>query len=147
MGGDLIYNRGMKKILRPCCLMATIFLAVGLGNAQEKTVKQIPAKPTVSVDGKSLFTEYCAVCHGINAKGGGPAAIALKQAPGDLTQITRKNGGKFPEDRILRMLKGEEPVAAHGSQDMPIWGAVFGKSASLTMEQTRVHAIDRKSVV
>jgi mono/diheme cytochrome c family protein len=131
----------MKKILRPCSLIAAVLLVVGLGIAQEKSVKQVPAKPTVSVDGKSLFREYCAVCHGINAKGGGPAASALKQAPGDLTQISRKNGGKFPEDRILRMLKGEEPVAAHGSQDMPIWGAVFGKSASLTMEQTRVHAM------
>ena len=141
MGGDLIYNRGMKKILRPCCLMAAILLAVGLGNAQEKTVKQVPAKPTVSIDGKSLFTQYCAVCHGAKATGGGPAASALKVAPGDLTQMATRNGGKFPEDRVFKMLKGDEAVAAHGTSSMPIWGPVFGKSASLTMEQTRVHAM------
>ncbi len=137
----MIYNRGMKKIFRPCCLLTAALLAVVLGNAQEKTIKQVPAKPTVSIDGKSLFAQYCAVCHGANAKGGGPAASALKATPTDLTQMAIKNGGKFPEERVFKMLKGEETVAAHGSANMPIWGPVFGKSASLTMEQTRVHAM------
>ena len=141
MGGELIYNRGMKKILRPCCLIITVFLAVCLGNAQEKTVKQVPAKPTVSMDGKTLFVEYCAACHGAQAKGGGPAAGALKTAPGDLTQISRKNAGKFPEDRILKMLKGEEAVVAHGNQDMPVWGTVFNKSGNLNQTQARLHSL------
>jgi mono/diheme cytochrome c family protein len=141
MGADLIYNRVMNKIFRPFCLAATLLLAVGLGNAQEKIVKQVPAKPTVAIDGKSLFAQYCTVCHGTDAKGGGPAASALKQAPGDLTQISHNNAGRFPEQRVLRMLKGEESVVSHGTQEMPIWGPVFGKSASLGMEQTRVYAI------
>ena len=137
----MIYNRGMKKILRPCCLISAILLVAGLGIAQEKIVKQVPAKPTVSVDGKSLFAEYCAACHGRDAKGGGPAANALKTSPGDLTQISRKNGGKFPEERVLKMIKGEEAVVAHGNQDMPVWGPIFNNMGSLTMAQMRVHAL------
>ena len=72
------------------------------GNAQDTTVKQIPPKPTAAIDGKSLFHEYCAVCHGPNGNGDGPAASALKIAPGDLTQISSQNEGKFPEERIMR---------------------------------------------
>jgi mono/diheme cytochrome c family protein len=141
MGGESIYNRTMKKILGPFILMAA-FLAVAVpGNAQGTTVKQIPPKPTAAIDGKSLFREYCAVCHGPNGTGGGPAAGALKAAPGDLTQISRHHEGKFPEERIMRVLQGDDPVAAHGNRDMPIWGKVFNEMGSLTMSQTRVHAL------
>ncbi len=119
-----------------------IFLAAaGIANSQEKNIERVSPKPTVAIDGKSLFNEYCAVCHGVNGKGGGPAAKALQAAPADLTQISRKIGGKFPEERILRTLKGEESVAAHGSQDMPIWGKVFSNMGNLSMGQMRIHAL------
>lgn len=111
-------------------------------NAQEKTVKKVPARPTVAVDGKGLFNQYCAVCHGQDAKGAGPAADALKQSPSDLTQISRKNGGKFPEQKILGDLRGTSGVKAHGSQDMPIWGPIFNNmSPSLNQGQTRIYAL------
>jgi mono/diheme cytochrome c family protein len=120
-----------------------LFLALAaIAHGQEKTIQRVSPKPTVAIDGKSLFHEYCAVCHGADGKGAGPAAKALQLPPGDLTQISRKNEGKFPEDRILRVLKGEQPVTAHGSQDMPIWGKVFNNmSGSLSMGQTRIHAL------
>lgn len=130
----------MNRSKVPYYLILGVLLAVGIGNAQ--TIKQVPAKPTVAVDGKSLYHEYCAVCHGENGKGGGPAAAALKVAPSDLTQIARKNGGKFDDERMLKVIQGESPVAAHGSKDMPMWGAIFnnmGTSASL--KQTRIHSL------
>ena len=138
MAVEWIYNQTMKKILGTVFI---VLLMVVAGHAQNTAVKQVPAKPTASIDGKSLFHEYCAVCHGADAKGGGPAAKALNAAPGDLTQVSRKNAGKFPEERILRILKGDEKVAAHGSQEMPIWGKVFNNMGSLTMGQTRIHAL------
>ena len=110
-------------------------------NAQEPAIKKTPARPTVSIDGKSLFREYCAVCHGIDGKGAGPAVTALKQPPGDLTQIARGNGGKFPSDRILRIIKGTEPVAAHGTADMPMWGTVFNNMGNPSLAQTRIHSL------
>jgi mono/diheme cytochrome c family protein len=129
----------MKKILSSFSILCLAL--AGIASGQDKTIQRVSPKPTVAIDGKSLFQEYCAVCHGVNGKGGGPAAKALQVAPGDLTQISRKNEGKFPEERIMRVLKGEEPVTAHGTQDMPIWGKVFTNMGSLTMAQTRIHAL------
>ena len=66
----------------------------------------------------------------------------MKSTPTDLTQISRKNGGKFPEDRIMKILKGEEGVTAHGSQDMPVWGRIFSNtSTDLTLSQARLHGL------
>ena len=54
-----------------------------------------------------------------------PAAPALKTAPADLTQISRRNGGKFPVFRVANVIRGYGAVAAHGSREMPVWGSVF----------------------
>src|SRR5579872_997497 len=134
----------MKRISASVYLL--LALAGGLlclaANAQEKTVKKVPARATVAVDGKSLFNQYCAVCHGQDAKGGGPAAEAMKNNPTDLTQISRQNGGKFPDQKILADLKGDSPNKAHGSADMPIWGPIFSNmNASLNQGQTRMYSL------
>lgn len=134
----------MKKISTSVYLL--IALAAGLINssaiAQDKTVRKVPARPTVALDGRSLFNQYCAVCHGQDARGGGPAASALKTNPSDLTQISRRNGGKFPEERVLEQLRGGAGIPAHGSEEMPIWGAIFSNmSGSLSQSQTRMHGL------
>jgi mono/diheme cytochrome c family protein len=105
-------------------------LGLGVGAAQTApppaTVKKVPVRPTQAMSGKDLFREYCAVCHGTTGKADGPAAAALKVPPSDLTQISAKNGGKFPELQVQHIITGDadEPVA-HGSKDMPVWGSIF----------------------
>jgi mono/diheme cytochrome c family protein len=89
------------------------------------TVKHVPITQTASNSGKEMFNSYCAVCHGIGGKGDGPAAAALKVPPTDLTTLAQKNGGKFPSDHVSAVLYGQAPTAAHGSQDMPVWGPLF----------------------
>jgi mono/diheme cytochrome c family protein len=37
-----------------------------------------------------MFKEYCASCHGADAKGHGPAVRALKVAPPDLTMLSKE---------------------------------------------------------
>jgi mono/diheme cytochrome c family protein len=87
-----------------------------------------------------MFTEYCAVCHGPLGKGDGPAASALKKTPADLTQLTAKNGGKFPELRIAQYISGDETVASHGTRDMPIWGSIFHSTGEgSAVDQLRIH--------
>jgi mono/diheme cytochrome c family protein len=100
--------------------------------AQNTVIKQIPVRTTRTMDGPDLYSEYCAVCHGKDGKGGGPAAAALKKEPADLTQLARKNGGKFDELRVQGVIMGSDVVAAHGSRDMPIWGKLF---ASMTTNE------------
>jgi len=45
----------------------------------------------------------------------------------DLTALAKNNGGKFPADRVISILRGEATVTAHGNRDMPVWGPVFWK--------------------
>lgn len=90
------------------------------------TIKRVPPKATSAASGKQMFIEYCAACHGSDGTGKGPAATALKKAPADLTTLSARNKGTFPEMHVYRFIQGEDEVAAHGSRDMPVWGSVFG---------------------
>ena len=59
-----------------------------------------------SVEGPDLFRAYCAPCHGLDAKGHGPAAAALKARVADLTVLAKNNGGEFPSNRARRTVLG-----------------------------------------
>jgi hypothetical protein len=78
-----------------------------------------------SVEGPNLFRAYCASCHGADAKGNGPAAPALKAKVPDLTLLAKRNGGRFPEPRVRKIIMGDEVVTVHGSREMPVWGPIF----------------------
>ena len=107
-----------------------------------KQIKKTPVHPTTAISGKVLYGQYCAVCHGVDGKGAGPAAAALKQHPTDLTQISHQNGGQFPEDRFMKMMNGEGSTAAHGTADMPIWGADFRNTTSNpNLAQDRIYSL------
>jgi mono/diheme cytochrome c family protein len=121
----------MKYLIASVSLVLSLPL-IGLGicaaqTAQAPTtVKKVRVRPTQAMAGKDLYREYCAVCHGTTGKGDGPAAGALKVPPSDLTQISAKKGGNFPEIQVQHIINGDadEPVA-HGSKDMPVWGNIF----------------------
>ena len=94
--------------------------------ADEAKLKRVPAKARLSHEGKDVYGDHCAVCHGMDGRGNGPAVAALKASPGDLTLISRRNGGRFPVIRLQRMLSGEgDEIVAHGSREMPMWGQIF----------------------
>jgi mono/diheme cytochrome c family protein len=105
-----------------CCaaLWVTISLLAPPCLAQEKKYP-----PVESVDAHAIFRAYCAPCHGVDGKGHGPAAAALKSRVADLTLLTRHAKGEFPGDRIRGVLEGTQTPAAHGSHEMPVWGPVF----------------------
>ena len=88
-------------------------------------VKHVPITNAPSNSGKEMFNSYCAVCHGKDAKGNGPAASAMKTAPTDLTTLAQKEGGKYPAAHVAAVLRGQASTPSHGSQDMPIWGPLF----------------------
>jgi len=79
-----------------------------------------------SVKGPDLYRAHCSACHGAGGKGDGPLAPALKVQPADLSALSKKNGGKFPADRVRKFISGDEPtLASHGSREMPVWGPIF----------------------
>jgi mono/diheme cytochrome c family protein len=88
-------------------------------------VKRVPITKTPPNDGKNMFDNYCAVCHGKDGKGAGPAATALKTPPTDLTGLTKGAGGKYPAPHVAAIIRGQAATPSHGSQDMPVWGPLF----------------------
>jgi mono/diheme cytochrome c family protein len=106
------------------CFCLAILAACALHAQEKAAIKRVPVQPTDMTSGKEMFKTYCATCHGPGGKGDGPAASALKKAPADLTQLTRKHNGKFPDAYVAAKLKNvDEPV--HGSREMPVWGALL----------------------
>jgi mono/diheme cytochrome c family protein len=73
--------------------------------------------------GAELFVTYCASCHGVDALGDGPVAPALRAPLPDLTRIAERSGGVFPESSIAMKIDGRFDLPAHGSREMPVWGA------------------------
>jgi len=89
------------------------------------TVKHVPISSSPANSGKEMFNSYCAVCHGKDGKGDGPAASAMKTPPSDLTGLAKKEGGKFPSAHVAAVIRGQATTPSHGSQDMPVWGPLF----------------------
>jgi len=109
-------------------VLVAIFALAMISFAQEKPkteVKHVPIKQTSPASGQEMYKGYCAVCHGLDGTGNGPAAPALKVPPTDLTQLAAKNGGKYDALKVSSVIRGESALAAHGTKDMPIWGNLF----------------------
>jgi len=116
-------------LIRTTLTALVIALPLFTQTSFSQTIKNVPPNPTSPTSGKEMFLEYCAVCHGQDAKGDGPAASALKKAPADLTQLSVHNSGKYPDGRVARYIEGADQLNAHGSRDMPMWGDVFKSMA------------------
>jgi mono/diheme cytochrome c family protein len=121
------------------CLVTLVSASVTVATAQEaKTqVKHDAAPLTSPVSGKEMFMSYCASCHGKNAKGDGPAATSLKTLPADLTTLAKRNGGKYPSDKVTSILRGQTNLVPHGDQEMPVWGPVFWRMSGGHEEQVQ----------
>lgn len=81
-----------------------------------------PAGPYSDYSGRQLYDRFCASCHGEAGFGDGPVAPALKVMVPDLTRMYQRSGGKFPEERVRRIIDGRQVYPVHGSRYMPVWG-------------------------
>ena len=77
-----------------------------------------------AAQGGEVFMQYCATCHGVEARGDGPMNSVLVIQPTDLTQLAAENGGTFPTSRVVARIDGRDPLVSHGSP-MPIYGQFF----------------------
>jgi mono/diheme cytochrome c family protein len=73
-------------------------------------------------EGRDAYLAMCATCHGVNAKGDGPAGAALRTPPPDLTRFAERHG-TFPQDLIVDIVTGRYTITAHGTREMPVWNA------------------------
>ena len=77
-------------------------------------VKSDPA----SIDrGKKTYFQNCASCHGAKAKGDGPASVALKPKPADLTVMA----GMHPDGDFAWKI-------ANGRGAMPAWKGTLSQT-------------------
>jgi mono/diheme cytochrome c family protein len=118
----------VMKFIRVAAVLAIISAVTAAQQPSPQnaaSVKHVPITHTPSNSGKEMFKSYCAVCHGTDGKGNGPAASAMKTAPADLTLLAKNSGGKYPAPHVAAVLRGQAITPSHGSQDMPVWGPLF----------------------
>lgn len=106
-------------------LGVALFVSLCSASTNDKpTVNRVQFPPTYVPSGGQMYKQYCAACHGADAKGHGPAAGWLKTPPPDLTTLANRHNGKFPYDYVSDVLLSG-PIAAHGSAAIPTWGPLF----------------------
>jgi mono/diheme cytochrome c family protein len=90
--------------------------------------------------GRTAYFKYCSSCHGFDGRGKGVVAPSLRVAPPDLTLLAKRQGGKFPHDEVKSVIDGRTAIAAHGSSEMPVWGAVLGKERTYETPEAHVRS-------
>jgi mono/diheme cytochrome c family protein len=113
-------------------LAAAIVAGVGYANQSVAKTVIIPVSKASVNNGKQMYVNYCAPCHGVEGKGNGPAAAALKTQPTDLAALSRNHGGKFPSTHIASVLEFGAANPSHGRAEMPVWGPMLGSVDTAT---------------
>jgi len=109
--------------MRHALMVSGLLLAIFEANYHPTAARaQFPL--TYIPSGQLMYKNYCAACHGADAKGNGPAST-LKASPADLTTLAKRHSGKFPYDYVSTILRFGSGTTAHGSKDMPTWGPIF----------------------
>jgi mono/diheme cytochrome c family protein len=80
--------------------------------------------------GRFEYESNCLTCHGEAGRGDGPYSVNLKLPVPDLTQLSQRNGGIYPAERVRRLIDGREDIKGHGGRQMPIWGLRYGQRAA-----------------
>jgi mono/diheme cytochrome c family protein len=81
-------------------------------------------------DGKAIYVQYCASCHGLKGDGNGPMASVLTTPPTNLRLLSQKYGNPLPANQIAKFIDGRSDVKAHGPRDMPVWGQRFNAQSN-----------------
>ena len=91
----------------------------------EKELKLVSMAYTRPVSGAQMYKDYCAVCHGMEGKGDGPAVEFLKSPAPDLRTLAQRNDSRYPASHVVNTLRLGIGGHAGGTIDMPLWGPLF----------------------
>ena len=113
-----------------------VALLAGIGYANQSTSGKvvIPVSRTSATNGKQMYVNYCAPCHGVDGRGQGPVAAALKKQPANLALLSKNNGGRFPSTHVMSVLEFGAANSSHGNAQMPVWGPMLGHMDSTNAE-------------
>jgi mono/diheme cytochrome c family protein len=121
--------------VRVCMIAVALVGLTGLAGAADVNPEVAAAEK-----GAVTFARYCVSCHGTTARGDGPLAGDLRVPVPDLTLLSSRAGGKYPQERVVKIITSGERLRAHGTADMPAWGDAF-KTTQGTEEATVAAAI------
>lgn len=120
--------------------VAPLMIAAALGVAATPLWAEGP------MVGEKLYTQYCASCHGVDAKGAGPMAEYLTISPSDLTMLSALNDGAFPMLKVIHVIDGRSGLRAHGGP-MPLFGDLFMAETDDGMERSYNEALETRGRV
>jgi mono/diheme cytochrome c family protein len=100
------------------------------------------AEPAAQAEpGKDEYLRHCAVCHGLDGRGNGPLANAMKIVPADLTRLSTRNQGTYPAAKIGDVIRNGGGVLGHGSTAMLPWGIYFSERGNPAVAKARIKAL------
>jgi mono/diheme cytochrome c family protein len=97
----------------------------GISMSAIAVLASIAQARAADLDAAALYRSNCAACHGVTGFGGGPVASSFSVLMPQLATLAQRNRGVFPQDYVLRIIDGREPMMAHGTRNMPVWGSIF----------------------
>lgn len=119
----------MKKLqgLFYVLICALMLAACAAKPAAAPAAKEVPApyagmkntydgNAEAAAEGKQIYMDNCATCHGDSGKGDGPGGASLKIKPADLSEPAAND----PDDFLIWLIS-EGGAAAGKSPDMPVW--------------------------
>jgi mono/diheme cytochrome c family protein len=125
---------------------AVTFARQAAAGAQEKDqagMKKAPMVHSKPDSGAQMFKDYCAVCHGLEGRGDGPAVEFLKAPPPSLRTLAKRNDGKYPDTKVSSTLQFGATSKAHGTSEMPLWGPMFRSRDGHAIAALRVHNLTK----
>jgi mono/diheme cytochrome c family protein len=126
---------GEEGVMKAWGLLAAGIIVVGA--ALVTVGAQVQSQP---YSGSGDYQVYCSSCHGPDAKGDGVIAKSLRKHPADLTQLTKKNDGEFPTEKVFKTIDGSK--GGGHADEMPAWGDVFAKSSESAGAENAAARID-----
>ena len=123
--------------MRRIAVCVALLFAASLAAFAEEPKPSLAKQLNADHPGYSEYQQYCAACHGVFADGKGLVVPVLTEKPADLRHLSARYGTPLSKQKLIRTIDGSEPILAHGSREMPIWGTRLYEQVPNPMSDAR----------